>query len=89
MSENRKTSRLGIELDVELLLDDLMCELKTRDLSNGGVFLTKGNLELPPKGTIVHLRVKSSLADGDPPLVKAEVVRVDQDGIALAFIADE
>ena len=89
MSDNRKSSRLGIELDVELVMNELLYSLQTRDLSNGGVFLKKGDHDLPPKGAVVKLRVKSNLADGEPPLVKAEVVRVEDDGIALAFLSDE
>ncbi len=90
MDNKRKESRLPIQLDVELLSDDNQeRSLQTRDLSNGGVYLEKGMNNLPPEGTIVHIRIKNNLGDGDPPLVKARVIRVDNDGLALAFITDD
>jgi hypothetical protein len=89
MDDKRSESRLGIELEVELFIDDRECSLKTRDLSNSGVYLEKGETNLPPPGTIVQIRVKSNFEMGEPPIVKARVVRVDAEGIALAFINDE
>jgi len=89
MSDNRKQSRLGIQLDVDLVAEEQKCSLQTRDLSNSGVFLEKGESNLPAVGSIVHIRVNANLGEGEPPLVKARVVRVDDDGIALAFITDE
>ncbi|VAW99104.1 hypothetical protein MNBD_GAMMA21-2863 [hydrothermal vent metagenome] len=90
MDNKRRESRLPIQLDVELHADDNNeSELQTRDLSSSGVYLEKGTSNLPPEGTIVHLRIKNSLGDGDPPLVKARVVRVDKDGLALVFITDD
>ena len=86
MSDNRKDSRLGIRLDVEVQTDETECSMKTRDLSNSGVFLEKGEDNLPAVGDIVSIKIKQSFITGEPPVVKARVVRVDEDGIALAFI---
>ncbi|MGD8926828.1 MAG: PilZ domain-containing protein [Thioalkalispiraceae bacterium] len=89
MSDKRKESRLGIKLEVELKTQEQALSLETRDLSNSGVFLTANETSLPVEGSIVELRIKQPLGDTDPPLVKARVVRIDNDGIALAFINDE
>jgi len=90
MKNKRRESRLPIQLDVEMVSgDEEESSLQTRDLSNGGVYLKKGANNLPPEGTIVHIRIKNNLGDGEPPLVKARVIRVDNDGLALAFITDE
>ena len=89
MSNKRKDSRLGIKLEVELHSDEQDLSLETRDLSNSGVFLTVEETNLPAEGSIVELRIKNALGDDEPPLVKARVVRIDSDGIALAFITDE
>jgi len=90
MDNKRTESRLAIQIDVELVGEDNKeSSLQTRDLSNSGVYLEKGDSNLPPEGTIVHIRIKNNLGDGDPPLVKARVVRVDSDGLALAFIPDD
>ena len=89
MSDQRKDSRLGIKLEVELKTQEQELSLETRDLSNSGVFLTAEEVSLPTEGSIVELRIKQPLGDSEPPLVKARVVRIDKDGIALAFISDE
>lgn len=91
--ERRNNNRLGIRLEVELRAEDKECSLQSRDLSNSGVFLEKGEQPLPPVDnigvdSIVYLRVKSQFEDGDPPLVKARVVRIDDQGIALQFLTD-
>ena len=89
MSDKRKDSRLGIKLEVELKTQEQELALETRDLSNSGVFLRAEEVSLPTEGSIVELRIKQPLGDSEPPLVKARVVRIDKDGIALAFITDE
>ena len=88
-SDKRKDSRLGIKLEVELHSEEQDLSLQTRDLSNGGVFLTADEINLPPEGSIVEIKIKQAMGDDEPPLVKARVVRIDKDGIALAFITDE
>ena len=88
MSERRTNNRLGIRLEVELRAEDQECSLQSRDLSNSGVFLEKGDTQLPAINSIVYLRVKSQFEQGDPPLVKARVVRIDEEGIALKFITE-
>ena len=89
MSDNRKETRLGIKLEVELRSEEQELSLETRDLSNSGVFLTAHESSLPTEGSIVELKIKQAMGDSDPPIVKARVVRIDNDGIALAFITDE
>ena len=88
-SDKRKDSRLGIKLEVELHSEEQDLSLQTRDLSNGGVFLTADEINLPPEGSVVEIKIKQAMGDDEPPLVKARVVRIDKDGIALAFITDE
>ncbi len=89
MENKRSESRLGIKLEVELHSDDIELSLETRDLSNSGVFLSAIDTDLPAEGSIVNLRIKQTLGDSESPLVKARVVRIDHDGIALSFITDE
>ncbi len=89
MSDKRKDSRLGIKLEVELHSEEQDLSLETRDLSQSGVFLSAQESNLPSEGSIVELRIKQALGEEEPPLVKARVVRIDNDGIALAFITDE
>lgn len=86
MSEKRRETRLEIRLEVELHTGEQLCSLHTRDLSNQGVFLEKGETRLPQVGSIVQVRVKQQFGDGEPPMVRAEVVRCDEHGIALRFL---
>lgn len=61
-------------------------QLVTADICDGGVFLKAEQHEQLPVGTQVTLQVKAGLLAGDdPPLVAAEVVRVDATGMALKF----
>ena len=68
MSDNRKETRLGIKLEVELRTEEQELSLKTRDLSNSGVFLTADDSALPTEGSIVELKIKQAMGDSDPPV---------------------
>ena len=86
MDDKRKDPRLGIRLEVELHIEGEAASLHTRDLSNNGVFLETAEQQLPEVGTIVYLKLKHGFQDGDAPMVKAQIVRADEDGIALKFL---
>lgn len=60
--------------------------LQARDVSDGGVFLERGDHPLPPMGAEVYLHVMGELDGEDPPTVKAKVVRVMDQGIGLYFM---
>lgn len=83
----RSDNRLDICLPVEMTLasgEKLM--LCTRDMSTSGVFLQKGEHELPPIGTIVYLKLSQDLGMGDAPVVKCKIVRETDEGIGVSFI---
>ncbi|MBI3561053.1 MAG: PilZ domain-containing protein [Gammaproteobacteria bacterium] len=87
MSDERRTDqRLGIRLEVEVETETDRASLHTRDISSTGVFLVGDPPRLPTVGSILIIRVKQSLGDGEAPVVRAEVVRVDNEGIALKFL---
>ncbi len=54
--------------------------VKTRDISDGGMFVITENIEMPPVGTIVAGQVQ----DGRP--VKMRVVRIVDEGVGLKFV---
>jgi hypothetical protein len=87
MTEKRGDPRLGIRLEVELQTEGESASLHTRDLSNKGVFIEAEQQQLPAVGSIVYIKLKQGL-QGDVPLVKAQVVRADDSGIALKFLDD-
>ena len=89
MSANqRDSSRVGIVIEIKVICDDgSEYTLNSRNISDNGVFLDHEgrdlNLEM---GTQVVLQVCSQLGDGEPPPVKAEVVRVTDEGFGLKFV---
>ena len=87
-SEQRRHLRIGLVVDIELTLPDVgKVTVRTRNISDGGLFLVLDDLELPPIGTEVQVRLKNQLGDGEePPINRAMVVRQEPDGIGLAFI---
>lgn len=87
-SENRKHLRIGLVVDIELTLKDQdPINVRTKNISDGGLFLVIDQIELPPVGTEVMVRLKNQLGDGEePPINRAMVVRHDPDGIGLQFL---
>ena len=86
MNDNRKDTRLSIRLEVELHIEGQAASLHTRDLSNNGVYIEASERQLPTVGSIVYIKLKQGFQGEDAPMVKAQVVRADNDGIALKFL---
>lgn len=91
MVERRKTERLPVAVEVQVEWTSATGEgplvLKTRDLSDGGLLLSIDGQAMPPVGQVVTVRLKDLLADGEePPVLKAEVIRQDHQGIGLKFL---
>ena len=88
-AERRRHPRIGIVVSVRLtwpLHGTLL--LKTRDISDGGVFLEKGTDPLPPIGAIVELQTTDTLGDDQKaPIIPAEVVRITAGGMGLRFLS--
>ena len=61
--------------------------VKTRDVSDGGVFVVLDPNQSPPIGTIVTGQVQGLIDDA--PILKMEVVRVEPSGVGLRFITTE
>ncbi|WP_041524188.1 PilZ domain-containing protein [Gilvimarinus agarilyticus] len=58
--------------------------VKTRDLSDGGVFVLLDPEQAPPIGSIVTGQIQGLMEDA--PIVEMEVVRAESDGIGLRFV---
>ena len=86
MSDKRREPRLNIRLEVELHAEGELASLHTRDLSNKGVFLEANEQHVLAIGSIVYIKLKQGLQDSEAPLVKAQVVRADNEGFALKFL---
>lgn len=87
--DKRTYTRFAVALDVQVSFERGNGVLKTRDISDGGVFLIldEQDFELPPLGTRVQLQVQNPLmGDDPPPIVEGEVVRRTEEGIGVRFI---
>lgn len=86
--EQRKHLRIGLIVDIEMTLPlQGVINVRTKNISDGGLFLVLDNIEIPPIGTEVQVRLQNQLGDGEePPINRARVVRHEPDGIGLEFI---
>lgn len=87
-AENRKHLRIGLVVEIELTLSGKdPCDVRTRNISDGGLYILLDDIQLPPIGTEVKVRLKNQLGDGEePPVNRALVVRHESDGMGLQFI---
>ena len=82
----RRHPRINIQMEVELIVPELgTITLQSGNLSNSGLFLCVEQSVTLQIGSEVHVRLKQALGDGEPPLVKARVVRIENQGIGLQF----
>ena len=61
--------------------------VKTRDISDGGVFVVLEPDQIPPIGSRLLGQVQGLLDDA--PVLKLEVVRVEPAGVGLRFIHED
>lgn len=60
--------------------------VKTKNISESGLFILVEPEEMPPIGEIVIGQVQGMIED--PPSLRMEIVRTEKDGIGLQFIND-
>jgi len=85
MNENkRRHVRIELPAKVKLIHPDIgEVVLKTRDVSDGGVYIMCDNPGLLPVGSVVQMQVISD--DVEMPIVAAKIVRNDSQGIGMEF----
>lgn len=86
--ERRNFRRMRVNFSVEVYHPLYgVSELKTRDMSDGGIFISVDSSKgLPPEGTIVSVKVKG-LHGAEEPVLDMKVVRDTYDGVGLRFLA--
>ncbi len=85
MSDKREHVRTPFVCRIKIgheTLGDL--EAKTRDISDGGVFVSLEPEQMPPIGTVVVGQVQG-LAE-EAPQLRMEVVRIESEGVGLRFL---
>lgn len=60
--------------------------VKTRDISDGGVFVALEPEQIPPIGTMLTGQVQGLMDDA--PILQMEVVRVEPAGVGLRFVRE-
>lgn len=84
---NRKYERHQIQVDVRLsYLEDGVTLVRTRDISDGGMFLEIDNASVYPLGEMVHLKYNDPTNENLETEMDAIIVRVADDGIGIAFV---
>lgn len=87
MENNRKHPRNPFEVSVKIWHPDFGEKIvKTRDVSDGGLFIITEPTEMPPIGEVIEGQVQGMMID--LPIVKMKIVRTDEDGLGLEFIKE-
>jgi len=83
----RRHPRREIKVNVELsFLDQDSHIVKTRDISEGGMFLITENADSYPLGEMVQVHFLDPLNEDADTYKDAVIVRVAADGIAISYI---
>ena len=83
--EKRKHLRTPLQCKIKIIHDSLgELVVKTRDISDGGVFVILEPNQLPPIGSYVTGQVQGLMDDA--PILEMEIVRVELDGVGLRFV---
>lgn len=84
---NRKYSRRAIQVDVQLsFLENETKHVRTRDVSEGGMFLEIDDTSEYPLGEMVHLKFNDPDHDGLDTEKDAIIVRLADDGLGISFV---
>ncbi|MDQ2076495.1 PilZ domain-containing protein [Marinimicrobium sp. ABcell2] len=85
MSDKREYTRTPFVCRIRISHESIgELEVKTRDVSDGGVFVVLEPEQVPPIGSVVTGQVQG-LVD-EAPVVNMEVVRVEPGGVGLKFL---
>jgi len=57
--------------------------VKTKNISDGGLFLLVDSTEMPPVGEIITGQIQGM---DDAPIINMKIVRVETQGLGLQFI---
>lgn len=88
MSDLRRHVRTLLSCKIKITHDSVgELIVKTRDISDGGVFVVLDSQQIPAIGSIVTGQVQG--LPGEAPILKMEVVRVEPTGVGLRFIDPE
>ena len=88
MEEKRQHIRTTVSASVKLMHPSFgSLKVKTRDMSHGGLFIMTGSELDLPIGTEISVQALDMFEEA--PIVKAKIVRIESQGIALQFTTEE
>lgn len=82
--DQRRHIRTPLACRIKITHNGTEAIVKTRDISDGGVFVVLEPEQVPPIGTRVTGQVQGLMDDA--PVLEMEVVRVETSGVGLRFI---
>lgn len=86
--EKRKHIRTPFACRIKIIHDSIgELLVKTRDISDGGVFVVLEPEQIPPVGSLVAGQVQGLMDDA--PVLQMEVVRVEPEGVGLRFLQND
>ena len=88
MDNKRKYTRHAIAVNIKISHPDIGVKIvKTRDISDGGVFVLTEPVEVLIPGSVVEGQVQDMVED--PPVLTMEVVRIEKTGLGLRYVLDD
>jgi len=85
MNDKRKHERYPFTTDIKISHPTIGEKIvKSKDVSDSGVFILVEPTEMPPIGEVVEGQVQGG--EGDMPVLKMRIVRVGADGLGLQFV---
>jgi len=88
MDNKRKHTRHAIAVNIKISHADIGVKVvKTRDVSDGGVFVLTEPVEALMPGSIVEGQVQDMVMD--VPVVMMEVIRIEKTGLGLRYVLDD
>jgi hypothetical protein len=84
-SEQRRSIRTPLACRIKIMHESIgELVVKTRDISDSGVFIALEPENIPAVGTILTGQVQGLMDDA--PVLAMEVVRIESQGVGLRFV---
>lgn len=88
MDNKRKHTRHPVAVNIKISHPDIGEKIvKTKDISDGGLFILVEPADMPAPGSIVQGQVQGMMEA--PPVLMMEVVRIAKGGLGLRYVLDE
>lgn len=85
MDNRREHPRIPMTVNIKITHPDIGEKvIKTKDVSDGGLFILAEPTAMPPIGSIVTGQVQGIIESA--PELKMEIVRTDSNGVGLRYV---